>query len=131
MSVVMMFKCPKCEKMFEADNVYKETVVEKLEEGEVVREYPINYVMIGYYDYKTKQFLHKAYGKDMCPDCMRDISHLVLSGENTKIRIHDVKPKERPVKKKKDYTEHWNPKSELEKEQQEFAESRVTEDDGE
>ena len=131
MSVVMMFKCPKCGKIFESDNVYKEHVVETLEDGtEIVNEYPINYVKLGYYDYKKKQMVYEAYGKDICPDCMREIATAILKGENSKIRIHEVKPKEKKFKKPV-YRNQEN-KSELEQAQAEFAERKASEetDDG-
>lgn len=130
MSVVMMFKCPKCEKIFEADNVYKEHVVETQEDGtEIVKEYPINYVKLAYYDYKQKQIVHEAYGKDICPDCMREIAAAILAGENTKIRIHEVKPKER---KRPGYThllKNRENKSEVEQAQAEFAAQKAEDDD--
>ena len=131
MSVVMMFKCPKCGKIFESDNVYKEQVVETLEDGtEVFKEYPINYVKLAYYDYKKKQIVHEAYGKDICPDCMREIATAILKGDNSKIRIHDAKPKEK--KSKKPVYRNQENKSELEQEQAEFAERKASEetDDG-
>lgn len=128
MSVVMMFKCPKCDKVFEADNVYKEHVVETQEDGtEVVKEYPINYVKIGYYDYKKKQMVHEAYGKDICPDCMREMAAPILAGENTKIRIHDVKPKEK--KSKKPVYRSQKNESEVEQERAEFAAQKAEDDD--
>lgn len=128
MSVVMMFKCPKCEKIFEADNVYKEHVVETQEDGsEIVKEYPINYVKLAYYDYKQKQIVHEAYGKDICPDCMREIAAAILAGENTKIRIHEVKPREKKFKKHV-YRSQEN-KSEVEQAQAEFAAQKAEDDD--
>lgn len=128
MSVVMMFKCPKCEKIFESDNVYKEHVVETQEDGsDIIKEYPINYVKLAYYDYKQKKIVHEAYGKDICPDCMREIAAVILAGENTKIRIHDVKLKEKKFKKPV-YRSQEN-KSELEQEQAEFAAQKAEDDD--
>lgn len=130
MSVIMMYECPKCGKRYESADVYKEVVVEKKEDGtEEVREYPLNYAMIAYFNPKTKQFEHKAYGKDLCRDCMRNIAAAILNGENAKIRLHEVKPKEKPSKKRFNYSEEKrNPMTSLEKEQQEFADGQ---DDGE
>ena len=122
MSVIMMYECPKCGKRYESADVYKEVVVEKKEDGtEEVHEYPLNYAMIAYFNPKTKQMEHKAYGKDLCQDCMRNIASAILMGENAKIKLHAVKPKERPSKKKE---ERRNPMTSLEKEQQEFAENQ-------
>lgn len=104
MAVQIMFRCPITGKVWDPKDTYKEVIVEKKvdEEGnevEEVKEWELNSVTIGFYDHDTHQMKHLAYGRDICPDKMREIAAVVLQGEDSKIKIHEVKQKEKKSKK--------------------------------
>lgn len=115
MSVVVMYECPKCGKRFEEDHVFKYVDPEG-------KEWPVNGIQISYYDHKKRQTTHVAYGRDMCSDCMRPIADQMMSGENSKIKMHEVKQKE----KKNRYSK---PVSNVEADQAEFDSKQEENDD--
>lgn len=126
MSVVVMYECPKCGKRFEEDHVFKYVDPEG-------KEWPVNGIQISYYDHKKRQTTHVAYGRDMCSDCMRPIVDQLMSGVESKIKMHEVKQKEVPSTRKTNYSKlrRREPESSLEAEQNEFASTQVDDNDGE
>ena len=125
--------CERCGEYYipSKDKVYKYVQVTK--DNDKVEEFPTNAIRIGYWTRKNK-WKNIASANDICNNCMRKICDVVF-GDGSKIVMKSVddmkrleKVKNKPGVYKKVKEEAVNP---IEKDQQEFAEQKVAEDDGE